>query len=137
MATDNVGQANSPGLIGQGIRITGKLRGGEDLVIEGRIEGSIALEDNHLVRERSAIVKANAEVQNITIRGSMNGNSVATNKVELCEEAKVKGDIKAPRLVMRDGAKFRGSVEMDVALPEGLEPISSQGEGGDPTDTPW
>lgn len=123
MASDSVGQAGKPGLIGKGIRITGRLRGGEDLVIEGKIEGSIALEDNHLVLEQSAIIKANAEVKNITIRGVMNGNSVATDKVELCEEAQVEGDIKSPRLVMRDGAKFRGNVDMDVPLPDGLEAI--------------
>ncbi len=124
MAKDSADQAGKPGLIGKGIRITGKLRGGEDLVIEGRIEGSIALEDNHLVLERSAIINANAEVKNITVRGLMNGNSVATEKVELSEEAQVEGDIKAPRLVMRDGAKFRGSVDMDVPLPAGLKPVS-------------
>jgi len=124
MATDSGGQAGKPGLIGKGIRITGMLRGGEDLVIEGRIEGSIALEDNHLVLERSAIIKANAEVKNITVRGVMNGNSSATEKVELCEEAQVEGDIKAPRLVMREGAKFRGNVDMEVPLPEGLEPLA-------------
>lgn len=117
------GQPGKPGLIGKGIRITGKLRGGEDLVIQGRIEGSIELEDNHLVLERSAVVNANAEVKNITVRGEMHGNSVATDKVELCEQAKVVGDIKSPRLVMRDGARFRGSVEMDVPLPDGLEPL--------------
>lgn len=124
MAVDSRGPEAKQGLIGKGIRITGKLRGSEDLVIHGRIEGSIALEDNHLVLERSAVIKANAEVKNITIRGEMHGNSVATEKVELCEEAKVVGDIKSPRLVMRDGAKFRGSVDMEVPLPPGVEPIT-------------
>ncbi|MEM9488757.1 MAG: polymer-forming cytoskeletal protein [Myxococcota bacterium] len=126
MADDSavpVGVPGKPGLIGKGIRITGRLRGSEDLVIQGRIEGSIALEDNHLVLERSAVVNANADIKNITVRGEMHGNSVAGDKVELCEQARVIGDIKSPRLVMRDGAKFRGSVEMDVPIPDGLEPL--------------
>ncbi len=50
----------------------------------------------------------------------MNGNTVASSKVEITNDAKVIGDIKAPRIVMAEGARFRGAVEMDVKLPPGL-----------------
>ena len=50
----------------------------------------------------------------------MNGNTSASNRVEITADAKVVGDIKAPRVVMAEGAKFRGAVEMEVKLPPGL-----------------
>lgn len=112
--------SNTPGLIGKAIRIKGELHGEEDLVIEGKVEGTIALKKNHLILERSAVITAHVEVENITIKGQMNGNTVASSKVEITSEAKVIGDIKAPRVVMSEGAKFKGAVEMDVKLPAGL-----------------
>jgi cytoskeletal protein CcmA (bactofilin family) len=108
--------------LGKAIRIKGEVHGEEDLVIEGNVEGTITLKDNHLTLERSALVTAHVEVKNVTIKGEMYGNTLASDKVEITAEAKVKGDVKAPRVVMQEGAKFRGAVDMDVPLPEGLVP---------------
>ncbi len=113
-------EKNSPGIIGKGIRIKGVLRGGEDLAIHGSVEGTITLKDNHLTLEREAIVRAQIEVKDITIYGDITGNTDAFDKVEVKSGARVQGDIKAPRLVMEEGALFRGSVEMEVELPPGL-----------------
>jgi cytoskeletal protein CcmA (bactofilin family) len=110
----------NPGLIGKAIRIKGELHGEEDLIIEGKVEGTIALKKNHLILERSAVITANVEVENITIKGQMNGNTSASNRVEISADAKVVGDIKAPRVVMAEGARFRGQVDMDVKLPAGI-----------------
>jgi cytoskeletal protein CcmA (bactofilin family) len=110
----------NPGLIGKAIRIKGELHGEEDLIIEGKVEGTISLKKNHLILERSAVITAHVEVQNVTIKGQMNGNTSASDKVEITADAKIVGDIKAPRVVMAEGAKFKGSVEMDVKLPAGV-----------------
>ncbi len=107
------------GVIGKGIVIKGELHGEEDLVIEGRVEGSIALK-KHLIVETTGMVMADVQTENITIKGEMNGNMVASDKVEITAEAKVIGDIKAPRVVIDDGARYRGNVEMAVELPEGI-----------------
>lgn len=112
--------AERSGTIGKGIRIKGKLRGGEDLTIEGRVEGTISLSENHLLLERSAAIEAQIDGKNVTVRGEVRGNMQATEKVEVCSDARVQGDIKAPRLVMQEGARFRGLVEMDVPLPPDL-----------------
>ena len=109
-----------PGLIGKAIRIKGELHGEEDLVIEGLVEGTIELKNNHLILEKSAVITAHVEVENITIKGQLNGNTSASNKVEITAGAKVVGDIKAPRIVMAEGAKFRGLVDMTVKLPPGV-----------------
>ena len=59
-------------------------------------------------------------MENITIKGQMNGNTSTSDRVEITADAKVVGDIKAPRVVMAEGARFRGAVDMDVKLPTGL-----------------
>ncbi len=107
------------GVIGKGIVIKGELHGEEDLVIEGRVEGSIALK-KHLIVETTGVVMADVQTENITIKGEMNGNMVASDKVEITAEARVIGDIKAPRVVIDDGARYRGNVEMAVELPGGI-----------------
>ena len=104
-------------VIGKAIEIKGELEGEEDLVIEGKVQGTISLKKNHLVIEHSAIIAADVEVENITIRGRIDGDTIASNKVEITSDARVVGDIRAPRVVMAEGAKVRGSVQMEVPLP--------------------
>ncbi len=109
-----------PVVIGKGIGIRGELYGDEDLVVEGKVDGTIALKNNHLTLERTAVITAKLEVENVTIKGQLRGTTVASDKVEISAEANVVGDIKAARVVMAEGAKFKGNVQMDVSLPAGL-----------------
>lgn len=111
--------ATEAGIIGKGIVIKGELTGEQDLIIEGRVEGSIALK-KHLIVENTGVVLADLETENITIKGEMNGNMVASNMVEIADTAKVVGDIQAPRVIIADGARFRGSIDMDVDIPKEL-----------------
>jgi cytoskeletal protein CcmA (bactofilin family) len=113
--------ADATGVIGKGIEIKGTLSGAGDLVVEGRVEGQIALK-NMLTIEESGEVRADVAVESITINGRMAGNIEASDKVQVSSTARVVGDIKAPRVVLEDGARFKGSIEMDVKLPEGLGP---------------
>ena len=108
------------GRIGGGIRIRGELRGEEDLVIQGKVEGTITFPRNHLTVDSQALITANVDVHEITVKGEVQGNTTASNRVEILADAKVAGDIRAPRLVMQDGARFRGRVDMQVDLPPGL-----------------
>lgn len=106
----------TPGIIGKGIRIKGNLSGSGDLVIEGQVEGHVSLK-NHLTIEPTGRVMADIEAEQLTINGEMSGNINATEKVSINTNAKVVGDIKAPRVVIEDGARFKGSIEMEVELP--------------------
>lgn len=106
-------------IIGKGITIRGTLSGGADLTIEGQVEGHINLK-NHLTIEQSGRVQAEVKAENLTINGEMVGNILAGERVSISNTAKVQGDIKAPRVVIDDGARFSGSIDMDVKLPEGL-----------------
>jgi cytoskeletal protein CcmA (bactofilin family) len=111
--------AGSPGVIGKGIRIKGELSGTGDLIIEGQVEGRIQL-DNHLTIESSGVVSANIEVEKLTVLGRASGNIDATQKVEMRATSTVQGEIRAPSVVIEDGAAFKGSVHMDVGIPEDI-----------------
>lgn len=106
-------------VIGSGITIRGSLSGGEPLIIEGRVEGTIALK-NHLTVERGGVVAADVEIEHLTVNGEIQGNIVAEQTVSVSATATVLGNIKAPRVIIDDGARFKGSIEMDFDLPDGI-----------------
>lgn len=106
-------------IIGKGITIRGSLSGGGDLVIEGRVEGQIALK-NLLTIEGTGVVQADIRADELTINGEASGNIDAATKVAINANARVQGDVKAPRVVIEDGAIFNGSIEMDVKLPDDI-----------------
>jgi cytoskeletal protein CcmA (bactofilin family) len=111
---------DTAGVIGQGLFIKGELHGEEDLIIEGRVEGEITLK-KHLVIEVTGVILADIQTENITIKGEMRGNMVATDKVEIHARARVIGDIIAPRVVIEDGAQFKGHIEMPGTGPARVE----------------
>jgi cytoskeletal protein CcmA (bactofilin family) len=103
-------------VIGPSILISGKLTGDEDLTIRGRVEGEVSL-TRTLIVEPSGIVKANVSVKNAIISGVVVGNIAATESVELTQEGRMVGDIRAPRVIIVDGASFRGQIDMGDAVP--------------------
>lgn len=112
-------QGQQIGIIGKGITIKGSLAGGEDLVIEGRVEGQIALK-NHLTIEGTGKVMADIRAEELTINGEASGSIDVSGRVAINASAKVSGDVKAPRVIIEDGAVFNGSIEMDVKLPDDI-----------------
>ncbi len=100
-------------IIGSTIVIDGEISGDEDLVIQGTVKGKISLKESLFV-EASGVVEADIEVQNVDIAGRVTGNIAASDKVELKSDCRVVGDIRAPRILIADGASFKGNVDMDV-----------------------
>ncbi|MCI0657502.1 MAG: polymer-forming cytoskeletal protein, partial [Acidobacteria bacterium] len=98
--------------IGQTIFIKGELTGTEDLTIEGRVEGKIELKDHNLTIGPNGKIKADVYAKSIVITGELLGNAYASEKVELTNAGILKGDIVSPRIVIADGAQFKGSVDM-------------------------
>ena len=99
-------------VIGSSIVIDGEISGDEDLVIQGTVKGRISLKESLFV-QGSGVVEADIETQNVEISGRVTGNIHATDKVELKSDCRVVGDIKAPRILIADGASFKGNVDMD------------------------
>jgi cytoskeletal protein CcmA (bactofilin family) len=107
-------------VIGKAVRIKGKVRGAEDLTLKGQIEGTIGLPKNHLLIEEGALMAGDVEVQKVTVRGELAGNGTATDVVQLDATAKMLGDVHSQRLVVADGAKLKGRVDMQFDLPAEL-----------------
>jgi cytoskeletal protein CcmA (bactofilin family) len=117
MAT-GIEKAPAPGtggqtFIGSSIVIDGDISGDQDLVVQGTVKGKIALKENLLV-EGSGVIEADIETANLEVAGQVTGNIVASTRVELKTDCKVVGDIRSPRILIADGAVFKGSVDMDV-----------------------
>lgn len=105
--------------IGTGIQVRGHLSGSGDLVVQGRMEGHIVLQSHVIVEEAGSVV-ADVEIQELTVRGMMSGNASASERISVSSSATLVGDLRAPRIVLEDGARFRGNIEMDVPLPSDI-----------------
>jgi cytoskeletal protein CcmA (bactofilin family) len=103
----------TPTIIGSSIVIDGEISGEEDLVVQGTVKGKILLKEN-LVVESSGVVEADIQTTNVTISGQVTGNISASERVELRADGRMVGDIRAPRILIADGAAFKGNIDMDV-----------------------
>jgi len=100
-------------IIAQGITIDGEISGDEPVLIEGTVKGKITLGATVTVAAEG-VVEADIETTEVQISGTMTGNVVAGERVEIAPSGKVVGDIKAPRILIADGAGFKGHIDMDV-----------------------
>jgi cytoskeletal protein CcmA (bactofilin family) len=99
--------------IGQSIHIKGELTGNEDLTIEGKVEGKVFLKDHNLTVGANGKIVAEVQAKTVMILGEVTGNITADDKVEVAATGTMRGDIQAPRVVLADGGKFKGSIDMD------------------------
>jgi cytoskeletal protein CcmA (bactofilin family) len=106
-------QAEDKTVLGPSVEIEGEIEGDEDLVIQGKIQGKIVSKKD-LTVDNSGNVEASITTKNLAVSGKLVGNVVATERVEVRKEGKMVGDIKAPRVIIADGAKFKGNIEMGV-----------------------
>jgi cytoskeletal protein CcmA (bactofilin family) len=118
--------------IGQSIHIKGELTGNEDLTIEGKVEGKVLLKDHHLTIGANGKITAEIQAKTVMVLGEVTGNITADDKVEVATSGSMRGDILAPRVVLADGAKFRGAIDMDrkpaasaAASKPAMEPVGA------------
>ncbi len=100
--------------IGKTLDIEGEISGQENISIEGRFQGNISLDQNDVFIEHSATVKAEIHAKNVQIRGQVEGNIFAAEKVHIEKDGRMNGDIFASRISIDDGAQFKGSVKIDI-----------------------
>ncbi len=100
-------------IIGPSIHVKGELIGNEDLIIEGKVEGVVRLLENQLTIGKSSECQATLEAKTIRVEGTVRGDVKAGDRVELAAGSTLIGDIVAPRIAISDGARFKGSVDMD------------------------
>lgn len=97
--------------IGKSVLIKGDVISDEDLTIDGRVEGTIALTDHSLTIGAGAAIQADLSAHTVIIGGAVTGNVTATHRIEIRETGSVDGEIVAPRLAVRDGAIIRGHID--------------------------
>ena len=102
-------------MIGSTIKINGDITGDENLVIEGKVEGTVNLDGHELSVGQSGEVSANISASIVRIDGQVTGDIAGSEKVVVSKNGRVKGNIVAPRVTLEDGAKFKGSIDMDPA----------------------
>lgn len=112
------GRNGEVAVIGSSIRINGDLSGDEDLRIEGNVSGTVNLRNSVLTIGKEGKVKAGVFAKAIAVDGETKGDLYATERVSVHVNARVQGNIIAPRVSIEEGAHFKGSIEMDPAAVE-------------------
>ena len=102
-------------VIGKSVVIRGELSGSEDLFMDGRIEGTITLSDGRLTVGPNARILADISVRDLIVYGQVDGNVMASGRMELRQTAVVNGDIHASRLSVEESATIKGRVELTGA----------------------
>jgi len=111
-ATDSRG----PAVIGKSVMIKGQIFSREDLTIDGEIDGSVELHEHRLTVGPNGKLQAGVKAREVVVLGTIHGNVEASDKIDIRKDAKLVGDIKTARIVIEDGAYFKGSI--DIARPE-------------------
>ncbi len=102
--------------IGKSVVVKGELTGNEDLVVDGEVEGSIALRGQTLTVGPNGRVRANIEARTVVLYGRVDGDIHATDRVDLRKSASLAGNIATARISIEDGAFFKGGI--DIQKPE-------------------
>jgi len=98
--------------IGKSVLVKGELSGSEDLYLDGEVEGSIELRDHSLIVGPHGRVRANIHAKDVVVHGKVDGNIRGTERVELKKSAVLVGDISTQRIIVEEGAFFKGAVDV-------------------------
>lgn len=98
-------------VVGSGITIDGEISGDDTVTVEGTVKGHVNVEQ--VVVAADGLVDATVEVRQIEIFGQLLGNVTAQDRVDIRSGGKVTGDLKAPRIQIAEGARFKGNIDME------------------------
>ena len=98
--------------LGRSMVFHGELSGGEDLLIEGQVDGALNLQDHCVTVGPNGRVKANINARQVITQGSVTGNISARDKIEIRRTGRVVGDLRAAAVAIEEGAYFKGSIEI-------------------------
>jgi cytoskeletal protein CcmA (bactofilin family) len=102
--------------IGKAVKINGQIYSKEDLYVDGDVEGTIELQEHRLTIGPNGKVHSAVKAREVVILGNVQGNVDASDKLEIRKDARLVGDIKTARIIIEDGAYFKGSI--DIVKPE-------------------
>ena len=112
--------SNDVAHIGKSVVVKGELSGSEDLYLDGEVEGSIDLHEHNLTIGPHGRVRANVKARDVVVHGKVDGNVTGTDRVELKRSAVLVGDINTQRIVIEDGAFFKGAIDIKKDAPKAM-----------------
>jgi len=113
--------ARGPAVIGKSVMIKGQIFSREDLTIDGEIDGSVELHEHRLTVGPNGKLQAGVKAREVVVLGTIHGNVDASDKIDIRKDAKLVGDIKTARIVIEDGAYFKGNI--DIVRAEAPRPV--------------
>jgi cytoskeletal protein CcmA (bactofilin family) len=113
--------------LGPRVRIQGKIFSDQDLQVDGEVEGTVEVYGHNLTVGPRARMRADIKAQNVSVVGTIEGTIEASERIELCSQCRVVGKIKTRRIAIKDGAFFKGNIE--VVQPRAVAPIRPVAEG--------
>jgi cytoskeletal protein CcmA (bactofilin family) len=116
-------------VIGKGVLVKGQILSREDLYVDGEVEGSIEMQEHRLTVGPNGKVQAGVKARELTVLGTLQGNVDASDKIDIRKEAKLVGDIKTARIVIEDGAYFKGSIDIMRTEPAKAKAGTASGAG--------
>ena len=111
---------NAAATIGKSVVIKGQMYSREDLYVDGEVEGTIECPESKVTVGPHGRLQAAIKAREVVVLGAVQGNVDAADKIDIRKDAKVVGDIKTARIVIEDGAYFKGAI--DIAKPEAVRP---------------
>ena len=105
--------ATAAARLGPSLHVKGEITGSEDLHIDGSVEGQITLEDRKLTIGATAKLTADVNAREVVVFGNVKGNLRAKDRIEIKKDGSVVGDLTTARIMIEDGAYFKGSIEID------------------------
>jgi cytoskeletal protein CcmA (bactofilin family) len=99
--------------LGATLHVKGEITGNEDLHIDGSVEGLVHLEERKLTVGATARLTADVIAREVVVYGSVKGNLRARDRIEIKKDGSVVGDLTTARIMIEDGAYFKGSIEID------------------------
>jgi cytoskeletal protein CcmA (bactofilin family) len=120
MSTDSMRPLTATGdrssaRLGSSLHVKGEITGSEDLTIDGSVEGLIQLDERKLTVGTTAKVTADIIAREVVVYGNVKGNLRAKDRIEIKKDGSVNGDLTTSRIMIEDGAYFKGSIEIDKA----------------------
>jgi cytoskeletal protein CcmA (bactofilin family) len=119
--------------LGPSLHVKGEISGNEDLVIDGSVEGLVQLDERKLTVGATAKVTADIIAREVVVYGTVKGNLRAKDRIEIKKDGSVNGDLTTARIMIEDGAYFKGSIEIDKTSEKDSGAFSRSASASSPT----
>lgn len=118
--------------IGKAVKIVGQIFSKEDLYVDGDVEGTVEAPEHKLTVGPNGTVHATVKAREVVALGAIQGNVEAAERIDIRKDAKLVGDIKTARIVIEDGAYFKGSIDIVKPEPAKVAPPRQQPQSAQP-----